>query len=183
MQQENPWKTLSENIVYENPWIKIHEDKVIQPQGGEGIYGYMESRDSVTIVVENEKDEIYLVRAFSYPSKSWNWELPGGGSDGEEAIEASKRELAEETGINASDWLKLGYTRVNNGLMTERQSTYLARDLNLGNRAESDDERLVSEGRFFTRRQIQNMIDDGEVNDNQTMTGLFLYDQWKNRQE
>ncbi len=183
MQQENPWKTLSKKIVYENPWIKIHEDKVIQPQGGEGIYGYMESRDSVQIVVANENDEIYFIYTYSYPSASWNWELPGGGSDGEEAIEASKRELAEETGIIARNWTKLGCTRVCNGLMTEHQVTYLARGLNMGDRAESDDEKLVSEGRFFSWQQIQEMVAAGEINDNQTLTSLFLYDHWTKKQE
>ena len=79
MRTDNPWKILSSEIKYKNPWMRIREDKVITPLGTKGIYGVMESNDSVMIAVLNEKKELYLVRTFSYPAASWNWELPGGG--------------------------------------------------------------------------------------------------------
>jgi hypothetical protein len=37
--EKNPWKILSENLVYENNWIALHHYQVINPSGNEGIYG------------------------------------------------------------------------------------------------------------------------------------------------
>ncbi len=174
MENSKPWKQLSSKIVYQNPWIKIREDTVLKPDGTEGIYGLMESKDSVMIVVRNDRDEIFLIRTFSYPDSSWNWELPGGGGEGEEAETASKRELTEETGITANKWTLLGKARVCNGLMTEKMAVYLAEDLSFGQNIDADDKDFISHGKFVSLKEIDKMINRGEINDGQTMTGLFL---------
>ena len=129
MRTDNPWKKLSTQVVYENRWMRIVEDKVITPTGNDGVYAYLDSKDSVIITALNNKNELYLVHTFAYPDGSWNWELPGGGSEGENPETAARRELAEETGISAKSWQQLGHTRVCNGLMTEKMTTFLARGL------------------------------------------------------
>jgi len=180
MNNTHPYKTVASKIVYENPWIRVREDKIIRPDGKEGIYGVMESKDSVMVVVLNDEKEIYLINTYSYPDQSWNWELPGGGGDGEDAITASKRELIEETGIVAEDWTLLGKTRVCNGLMTERQSTYLARHLTMTDEKEAEDEAIVSHGKFYPLAEIHAMIEQRKINDGQSLTGLYLAEQWLN---
>lgn len=181
MNDAHPYKTIASKTVYENPWIRVREDRIIRPDGKEGIYGIMESNDSVMVVVLNNKKEVYLINTYSYPDQSWNWELPGGGGDGEDAIIASKRELVEETGIVAKDWTLLGKTRVCNGLMTERQSTYLARNLTMTDKKEAEDEAIVSHGKFYSLAEIHTMIEQAKINDGQSLAGLYLAEQWLNR--
>ena len=108
-------------------------------------------------------------------------ELPGGGGDSEDAIVASKRELAEETGILAKEWTLLGKTRVCNGLMTEHQSTYLARNLTMTGKKSAEDDVLVRDGKFYTFKEIHKMIGQGKINDGQSLTGLYLAEQWLSR--
>ena len=182
MQNNNPWKTVSSKTVYQNPWIRIREDTVVRPDGTDGIYGFMESRDSVVITVLNENNEIYLIRSFNYPVSTWSWGLPGGGGDDEHPEIASKRELAEETGIIAQTWTFLGKTRVSSGLMTEKMTVFLAQDLSFGDRLEADDKDLISEGKFVSFEEIDKMIEQGEIDDAQTITGLYLTMRWLNRQ-
>ena len=177
MRTDNPWKIIDTKIKYQNPWIRVREDKVITPTGSEGIYGVMESNDSVMIAVINDKKELYLIRTFSYPAQSWNWELPGGGGDGEDAILASKRELEEETSILAHTWEKLGTTRVCNGLMTEKMTAYLARDLSFDGTKEAADEQ-IDEGKFFSMSDIDAMVARGDINDGQSITGIHLAQKW-----
>ena len=178
MNNENPWKILSSKTVYQNPWIRVREDAVIRPDGSEGIYGLMESKDSVMVVVLNDKNEVFLIRTFSYPASSWSWELPGGGGEGEDAEAASKRELAEETGIVAEQWDLLGKTRVCNGLMTEKMAVFLARGITFGDRLDADDKGLISHGKFVSFGEIDRMVAENEVDDGQTMTALYLAQRW-----
>ncbi len=175
---DNPLRSISSKIVYQNPWIKVREDLIVRSDGSEGIYGVMESKDSVMVVVLNDKDDVYMIQTFSYPVLEWSWELPGGGGEGELAEAASKRELAEETGIVAESWTYLGRTRVCNGLMTERMSVYLARDLSIGEKLESDDADVISKGRFISLGQIDTMIENGDIDDGQTITALYQLRRW-----
>ena len=59
--RENPWRTKSSRVAYENAWIRVREDHVIRPDGGPGIYGVVEIRPSAGIVALNERDEVALV--------------------------------------------------------------------------------------------------------------------------
>lgn len=182
MRSDNPWKVTSSKITYKNPWMRIREDTVVTPTGGDGIYGVMESHDSVMIAVLNDDDKLYLVRTFSYPASSWNWELPGGQSDGEDVAKASKRELEEETGILANTWEKLGETRVCNGFMTERMATYLARDLSFLGMKEVSNEQIDT-AEFFSMNDIDTMIENGDINDGQSITGIHLAQKWLARRK
>ena len=176
---EAPSKTqVSSKIVYQNPWITVREDQTRDLAGDLGIYGYLESRDSCMIVTVDDKERIYLVRGFRYPSQSFGWELPGGGGDGEDLLAASKRELEEETGITAQSWDKLGEAYVCNGLMTEKMAVYLARDLSFGGHKEQSDE-VFSDMRFFTCDEIDALIAQGKINDCQTLAGLHYYQLWR----
>ena len=174
---EAPKKPTSSKIVYQNPWITIHEDTTTTQDGQTGIYGYLESRDSVMVAPIDSNNRICLIKAFRYPSKSWGWELPGGGGDGENLVEASKRELEEETGIVAANVRQLAVTYVCNGLMTEKQATCVAWDLRFDGHKEETDEVFMDQ-KFFSLTEISNMIAGGKINDNQTITGIYLVKEW-----
>jgi ADP-ribose pyrophosphatase YjhB (NUDIX family) len=180
MKEANPWKFVSTEIVYTNPWIKVHEDRVTTPLGKPGLYSYIESKDSVVVLALNDHDQIYLIRTFVYPSQSWTWQLPGGGGEDEDAAIASRRELEEETGILADRWDKLGQTTVCNGLMTEKQTAYLARDLHMTGEKETSDE-PISDGKFVSLEDISSQISRGEFTDGQAITALHLLYIWRQR--
>lgn len=180
MRTDKPWKILSSEIKYENPWIKIHEDKVITPLGGEGIYGYMQSNDSVLVAVLNNRHELYLIRKFDYPVQKWDWELPGGGGDKQNSVEASRRELKEETGISAEAWEVLGSARICGGLMTERVTICLARDLSFDGEKELSNEQ-IDEQKFFSMAQIDAMIESGDIDTSPTITAIHFVQKWLSR--
>lgn len=174
----NPIKTLATKTVYENPWIRVREDQIVRVDGSEGIYGVVESKDSVVVGAVNDVGQIYLIYSFSYPAQSWQWELPGGGSDGEEVIQASKRELAEETGIVAEMWSKLGSLRVSDGLMTERMHVLLAKGHTYYDRPESDDSGVIADGKFFSFEEVQVMVEDGRIDEGQSVAALYLIEKY-----
>jgi 8-oxo-dGTP pyrophosphatase MutT (NUDIX family) len=173
---DKPIKTTGSKIVYQNPWIRVREDSIRRQDGSDGIYGVIESGDSVCTVALNTATEICFVRVYRYPAQRWLWELPGGGGDGEDPIRASKRELLEETGLQSDSWYLLGTTRVSNGLLVEQQANTLALDVTQTANFKQEDE--ISDCQFFAITEVYDMISRGDINDGQSLTALYLYEQW-----
>jgi 8-oxo-dGTP pyrophosphatase MutT (NUDIX family) len=97
------WKRLNTRTVFENDWMEVREDHVLNPGGGENQYGWVHFRNrAVAIVALDEDGNTWLVGQHRYTLDEWSWELPMGGAPLDEPpVEAAKRELREETGLTA----------------------------------------------------------------------------------
>jgi 8-oxo-dGTP pyrophosphatase MutT (NUDIX family) len=142
--QENPWKTLSSEPIYENPWISVREDKVINPAGGDGIYGVVHFRNYAIGVIPLDADGYtWLVGQYRYPLEAYSWEIPMGGAafDGT-PLEGGKRELKEETGITAARWTELMKLHTSNSVTDEVGYVFVATELTQGTSTPEDTEQL-----------------------------------------
>ena len=160
---QNPWKTTSSRVAYENAWIRVREDQVVRPDGGAGIYGVVEIRPSVGVVAVNERDEVALVGQWRYSVNRYSWEIPRGGSQRGETdmLSVAKRELAEEAGLIAEKWEALGSVDVCNGVADDVQSLYLARGLTPTATRLDPEEEIVTEWRPFD--EAVRMAMDGRI--------------------
>ena len=138
----NPWRTLDTRVVYANSWMTVRHDSVIRPDGQPGIYGVVEIRPSVGIVALDDGGAIALVSQWRYTLGKMSLEIPTGGSEaGEDILAAAQRELAEETGLQARSWTRLGSIDNSNGVTTDVAHIFLARTLTAlpGGPARDDD--------------------------------------------
>lgn len=139
----SPWRTLGSRVVYQNPWLTLREDRVIRPDGAEGIYGVVEMRPSCGIVAIDEDGHIALVGQWRYVHNKFSLKIPTGGSEKDEApLDAAKRELREETGLTAEDWTALGSIDNSNGVTTDVAHIFLARNLKSGSCDRQGDEQV-----------------------------------------
>jgi 8-oxo-dGTP pyrophosphatase MutT (NUDIX family) len=177
--KERPIIALSSRIAYENPWLKIREDTTLRHGGVRGIYGVVETNDSVITAAVNADNELYIVYGYSYPTDTWSWQIPGGGGDGELPEVAAERELVEETGITAKQFKLLGNLIVTCGLLKERMAVVVATDITLGDRPPgTDDADSVREGKFVSFDEAARMVVAGEICDSQTISSLYLIEKW-----
>ncbi|PWG82373.1 NUDIX domain-containing protein [Pararcticibacter amylolyticus] len=140
----NPWQILSETEVYTNPWIKVTEYGVINPSGGQGIYGKVHFKNlAIGIIALDEQLNIWLVGQYRFPLNQFSWEIPeGGGPHGIDPLESAKRELLEETGLTAKDWTELQHIHLSNSVSDEYGIIYLAKDLTEGESSPEETEQL-----------------------------------------
>ncbi|WP_049631604.1 NUDIX hydrolase [Cellvibrio sp. pealriver] len=128
------WKTKTSQVMYENPWIKVSHEEVITPKGTDGIYGVVHFKNTAIGVVPIDQDgNIWLVKQSRYSLNQYTWEIPEGGCpQGENPLDAAKRELEEEVGLRANQWQQLMTMHLSNSVTDEYCVVFVARDLFAG---------------------------------------------------
>ncbi len=141
---ENPWQTLNSAVRYENPWLTIRHEEVLTPAGTPGIYGVVSFKNkAVGVIPLDEAGNTYLVGQHRYPLDEYSWEIPEGGSPlGTDPLESAKRELKEETGLEAQRWTKIARIHTSNSATDEEGFLYIAEGLTEGNHEPEDTEDL-----------------------------------------
>lgn len=162
---ENPWTTLDEETVYENPWIRVTHRNVLNPSGNPGIYGVVHFKNiAISIVPIDENGNTWLVGQYRYTLGEYSWEVPeGGGPHGIETLDSAKRELLEETGITADEWTEVGHLHLSNSVTDEKGIVYLARGLHFGEAEPEETEELKVKKVPFD--EAVQMVMQGEITD------------------
>jgi 8-oxo-dGTP pyrophosphatase MutT (NUDIX family) len=171
---ENPWKTLSSHVAYENPWIKIRHEEVLTPAHTPGIYGVVSFKNkAVAVVPLDAEGYTYLVGQYRYPLEEYSWEVPEGGSPlGTDVLDSAKRELAEETGLIANKWTKIGRIHTSNSATDEEGFIYIAEELQQGNHAPEETEQLQIKRVLLT--DAINMVMNSEITDALSVCALLM---------
>jgi len=171
--QPNPWKKKNSKLVYDNAWIRVHHDEVITPTGSNGIYGRVEFKNrAIGIIPIDEDNNTWLVGQYRYTVDEYSWEIPmGGGPLEEDILTAAKRELKEETGIEAKEWECIMKIHTSNCITDEEGFIYIARGLSFGDTNFDSTEDLKVKKLPFT--EVVQMINDGKITDAITIAGIL----------
>jgi 8-oxo-dGTP pyrophosphatase MutT (NUDIX family) len=124
------WTVKGSEILYENPWIRVREDRVIQPDGEGGTFGVVELGPAVAVLPLHDNGTVSLVRVFRYTIDAECIETVAGGIEEDEAPEdAARRELQEEIGLAADEWIDLGETHQMTEIVVSPVRLFVARGL------------------------------------------------------
>lgn len=168
----NPWQVQSSREVYDNPWIKVTEHQVLNAAGNPGIYGVVHFKNLAIGIVPYADGKIWMVGQHRFPHDAYSWEIPeGGGKLDIDPLDSAKRELHEETGLQAARYERLLEMDLSNSVTDERGIVYLATGLTQGEAAPEEDE--VLHVKQMTLDEAFALADRGEIRDSLTVAAIF----------
>ncbi|MFC5272222.1 NUDIX domain-containing protein [Adhaeribacter terreus] len=170
---KNPWQTLTTKEIYKNPWISVREDQVINPKGGNGIYGVVSFKNkALGIIPVDEEMNTWLVGQYRYALNEYSWEIPmGGGLLERDILESAKRELKEETGFTADKWTKISRLHTSNSVTDEEGFVFLAQELTAGETEFEETEDLQL--RKLPLKEAVEMVMRDEITDAISAAGIL----------
>ena len=166
-------KQLKAEYVYEGRIIKVRRDEALLPNGANALREVIEHPGGVCVAALTEDNEVLMVRQFRYPYSEVVLEIPAGKRDSvdEDPFECGKRELKEETGADASNFIPLGELYPSPGYCGEIIWLYAASGLTFGEQHTDEDEFLEVE-KIPLEKAVE-MIMKGEIKDAKTQAAVL----------
>ncbi|ACJ75832.1 nudix hydrolase [Thermosipho africanus TCF52B] len=166
-------KKISSKEIFKGLLLHVKKDEVMLENGRKSFREYVLHPGAVAVVPILDDNKVVLVKQFRYPIGKQLLEIPAGKFDfkDEDPLECAKRELKEETGFDAKDYLYLGYIHTTPGFSNEVIHLYLARNLESGQSNPDEDEIIDVEIEDFNT-VLQKCI-NGEITDAKTIAGIF----------
>lgn len=128
--------------------------------------------NGAVIVAENENGEYMLVNHYRPAIQKRSIEFPRGGRDSDEPLdETARRELLEETGFSASEFVHLGNIHSNTSLIQSEMAIYHAKSA----RKETEiTDKEISSYFFVSKEILKEMVRDGEITDSHTLSAIAM---------
>lgn len=165
-------KSISSEKVFEGHVIDVRVDMVEMPDGRTAFRDIVDHPGGVGVLAITNDNKIILVKQYRKPIEKAIYEIPAGKLDkGEAPIECGRRELEEETGYKAREFVSLGYMYPTPGFANETTHMFLAKDLYRGELHPDEDEFLDVE--TFDIDKVKEMILSNEINDAKTIIAFF----------
>lgn len=167
---------LRRRTVYDNPWLRIHQDDIQLPDGTviDGHHVVDVPRPAVGVIPVGGNGRLLLIEHYRFITDTTGWEIPAGGMDGgEDIFAAAARELLEETGHTADQFESLGNYFPSNGNSNQQFNLLIARGIKQVGQIIDTNE--VIQTRWFEADEVWSMLETNRIRDGMSLTALLWY--------
>ena len=163
---------LSSEMKFDGKLIKVTYD-IADVNGKEAWREVVHHPGASAVVAIDENNRIIMEKQFRYALNDYLLEIPAGKLDkGEDPLVCAKRELEEETGIIASEWISLGTIATSPGFCNEVIHLFVAKGLSKGEIHWDDDEYVEVER--YTFDELLQRIKEEKIKDSKSLSALLL---------
>ena len=165
-------RKLSSEMKFDGKLIKVTYD-IADVDGKEAWREVVHHPGASAVVAIDEDNRIIMEKQFRYALNDYLLEIPAGKLDaGEDPLVCAKRELEEETGIIASEWISLGTIATSPGFCNEVIHLYVAKGLSKGEIHWDEDEYVEVER--YTFDELLQRIKEEKIKDSKSLSALLL---------
>ena len=178
-------KQLDSTLIYDGDLLHLYKDNVLLPNGKRFTREYIKHCVAVAVVAMDDDGKIVIEHQFRYPFHKEMIEVPAGKLDyeGEDLLEAVKRELFEETGITAQKYEYLCPFFPVCAYSTETIHLFYATGLSFSDKRDLDTDESINIEMVPIKDVVQ-MIYDGKIEDAKTQAAvLHVWSRFCNRGE
>ena len=166
-------KQISFDYKFKGRIISLRQDVALLPNGNTATREVVEHPGGVCVAALTDNDELLFVKQWRYPYMEETLEIPAGKRDrqDEDPLECGKRELLEETGATATNYLDLCPLYPSPGYVDEVIYCYLATGLSFGEQCPDEDE-FLDVLRIPLKKAVD-MVLNGEIKDAKTQIAVL----------
>lgn len=170
-------KQIDSELIYNGGFLEVRKDRVRLPDGSTSSREYLTHPGAVVMLALLDNGNLLMERQYRYPPRQEFIELPAGKIDkGEDILVTAQRELLEETGYVAREWMHLTTAFPCIGYSDERLEYFIARGLTY--RGSKLDEGEFLEVFELSLRDAIEWIRAGKISDGKTIVGLFWLEKY-----
>lgn len=166
--------TVSKETIFTGKVIALQVDTVVLPDGKQAVREIVRHPGAVAVLAITDENRVVLVRQFRKPCERVLLEIPAGKLEpDEEPLSCAKRELLEETGYTAKEWIHLHSMFTSPGFADEYIHLYAAKGLTPGQQQLDKDEFLnVLE---MEMSEVEELLNNGGAADAKTIAALYWW--------
>ncbi len=161
------------DVAYQGRAFKVERLTVRLPDGVTKVFDLVQHSPSITVIPVTDDGQILFVRQYRMGAEEMLLELPAGVLEkGEDPQEGARRELREETGMDARELKLLGSAYLAPGYSSELMYFFLGRQLSPAPLAQDEDEFIQLES--LSIKESLRLARSGDFHDSKTLAALFL---------
>ncbi len=166
------WERLSSKFLWQSHWYNLRQDHLRAPEGREFTYTLVDHPGAAWIVPITSEGQVALIWQYRYTVDDWCYEVPAGGfAEDQTPEETARRELLEEIGGVASEFIYVGRFYTSNGISNEVAYVYLATGVELKEAKREPTE--LMEIRLVPVGEAMRMARSGEISDGPSALALL----------
>lgn len=171
------YEVLRSDVAFSGRIIDVHTDEVSMPGATTSQRDVVVHPGAVAVLALGDRG-VLLVNQYRHPVRRHLDELPAGllDKDGESALLAAQRELAEEAGLAAGSWNVLVDLLSSAGMTDEAVRIYLARELSEVDRDVQEHEEVEMTTSWVPLEQAVRQVLAGELENATAIIGLLAAD-------
>ena len=174
------FQVVSEKLEYQNPYMLVYRQEVVRPDGKQRPYWIFDRQGDFSLIIPIFPDETtMLVGQYRVPTQRYSWEFPMGMVVGATALHTAKKELKQETGLQAKEWKKIGQFYLAPGFSRQQSHLYIARELIQGESEPEEDEHITT--KRVTLRRVKEMIEEGIIVDVPSILAFHTFNDKANK--
>jgi ADP-ribose diphosphatase len=159
--------------IYKGRVVEFNLEEAALPNGQTVQLEILRHPGASAVVPLQEDGRVVMIRQYRHAAGGMIDEVPAGRLEpGESPIDCARRELAEEVGRAAAQWVRLGSIWTTPGFTDEKTHIFLARHLSSVSQSLEHDEVIEVVERPL--EEAIEMIHRGEITDGKTICALML---------